>query len=101
MAPVYNMTQLAKVKSLSSLMTYANSATNNILFGLFIVAIFFVMLLILKKWEFVKSFTSSSFACFVLSAVLFYGGYLHFMFALLFLIFTAFGGLFLYASSRS
>lgn len=98
--PDYNMTRLANVISVEELFQYANDSTGQILMGLMLIALFFIMLFVLKRWEFDKSLLSSSFATFVLAVILSYAQLVNFMFALLFLIVMAFTAFYMYMSSR-
>lgn len=89
----YNMTELAAADTVYDLMVYANNSTGSILLALFVMAVFFVMLMVLKKWDFDSALLVSSFSCFVLSAILVYAHLLALVWALVFLImagFTAF-----------
>lgn len=92
----YNMTALQNIDSIGELFVYADKSTGNILFSIIITAIFFIMLLVMKRWEFDKALLSSSFGCFLLALILSYGGLLNFVFVLIFLIITAFTGLYVY-----
>jgi len=96
----YNISQLANIEAVSELAVYANTVTDNLFFGFVIIGLFFIMLFILKRWEFDKALLSSSFACFILSIILVYGGFLSIMFALVFLIIFAFTGFYMYIQSR-
>ena len=96
----YNMTALQEVDTVYKLFEYANISSEYSLFGLFMVAIFFVMLMVLKKWDFLDALITSGFVCFVLSSILTYGKLLNMVFPIMFLGITAFTGLYLYAVKR-
>ena len=96
----YNMTALQEVDTVYKLFEYAQISSEYTLFGLFMLAIFFVMLMVLKKWEFTDSLITSSFICFVLSSILVYGKLLNMWFPIFFLGITAFTGLYMYAIQR-
>lgn len=98
--PTYNMTALSNIETLPELFLYANSAASNLLFGFISIALFFIMLLVLKRWEFDKALLSSSFAMFILTLILSFAKLLNFIFPLVFLIIMAFSGLLMYASNR-
>lgn len=85
----YNMTQLAASDTAQELVVYANDATDGILFALFVMAVFFIMLMALKKYDFDSALLVSSFACFILSAILVYAELLALIWALIFLIIAA------------
>ncbi len=94
--PSYNMTTLGNAETVAELFLYADTAANNILFGLILFALFFIMLMVLKRWEFDKALLSSSFACFILALILSFASLLNFIFVLLFLMIMAFTGFFMY-----
>lgn len=98
--PEYNMTRLADVVSVEEIFTYANDSTNQILMGLIVIALFFIMLFVLKRWEFDKALLSSSFATFILALLLSYAQLVNFMFALFFLIIMAFTGFYMFIIDR-
>jgi len=85
----YNVSGLYNATSISDITLYANSSTSGVLFGFFMIGIFFVMMFSLKRWEFDDALLSSSFSCFLLSSVLAYGGYLNVVFPLAFLAMMA------------
>lgn len=64
-----NITALSQSDGVSGLVCVANSATEGILIGGFIIATFFIMLMVLKKWDFEKGFLVSSWSAFLLSAI--------------------------------
>lgn len=94
--PSYNITQLQAADTVNELFVYANDVTGQVLMGLFMIAIFFIMLMVLKRWDFDKALLSSSFSCFILATILSYGRLLNFMIPLLFLIIMAFTGFYMY-----
>lgn len=86
----YNLTLLKDADLVSDIFVYANDASNGTLMGIFVIVIFFVMLMVFKRWEFDEALLSSSFLSFVLSAILAYGGYIGLVYPLTFLGITAF-----------
>ena len=89
----YNITGLTSAETVADIVVFANESTGNFLFGLFILAIFFIMLMVMRKYEFTDTLLTSSFVCFILSAILSYGGFLNILFPIGFLTvlsFTAF-----------
>jgi len=92
----YNITALSNVDSVGTLFQYANNSAGGVLFGIIIMAVFFIMLLVMKRWEFDKALLSSSFACFILAMLLSFAGLLNFMFVLIFLVIMAFTALYVY-----
>jgi len=93
---VYNLTGLYNADTISDIVVYSNNSTSGTLFGFFIIAIFIVMMFVLKKYDTVKALATSSFSCLLLSSILAYGGYLNIIFPLAFLAMTAFIGMYIY-----
>ena len=91
----YNMTALAESDTVYKLVLYANDATGEILLVLFSMAIFFIMLMVLKKWEFEKSLLVSSFISFLISIMLVYAELIQLVWALVFLVLAAFTALYM------
>lgn len=96
----YNLTQLQKAETITDLITYANDSTNQIFMGVFVWGVFFIMLLVLKKYGLEKSLVTSSFLCFGLSLFLVQADYLNFIYPLLFLTLTAFTLFYMYVIQR-
>jgi len=93
MTDLYNMTELQEAVTLDKLITFVNDATSSLLVGTFIIAIFFIMFMALRRYGFVDSLLTSSFVCFVISLIATYIGWINIMFPLSFLAITAFTGL--------
>lgn len=64
-----NLTALKSTDSVSKLFCIANTSTEGILMLGFIIALFFIILLVLKRWEFDKALLVSSWSCFILSLI--------------------------------
>jgi len=96
----YNMTALQASTTIFSLFEYANDSTGEILFGLFMIGIFFVLLLAMKRMSFDSAMFAASGISFVLSAVLTYSKLLNFIFPLIFLIMFALIGFYEYTVNR-
>lgn len=92
---MYNMTALGQVGSIYELVVYANNSADQILLVLFVMAVFFIMLMVLKKWDFDSALLVSSFVCFVISIMLVYAELIALIWALVFLIIAAFTALFM------
>lgn len=97
---MYNLTSLQQAADVSDIFIYANTNTGGLLIGLGMLSIFFIMLLVLKKWEFTDALLVSSFISFILSSILSYGQMLNFMFPLTFLLIAAFTAFFVYTAKR-
>jgi len=95
---VYNITGLfGNVSSVSNLVTISNTASNGLLVGLFILAIWLVLLLaFLRLGDFLRAFTGSSFVVFLISIFAVYLDWLNILFLLAFLFFSAVGTFLLY-----
>ena len=93
---MYNETTLQAATTISALTIWANDATGGILLGLFMIAIFIVMLFVLKPWDFELGLATSGLSCFILSMFLTYMDVLNFIFPLAFLTITAFSGFYIY-----
>lgn len=100
MAAPYNLTGLETATTVSSLVTFANDITDTYWVGFLMIAIFFVLLVSLKRYDFENAILSSGFVCFILSSILTYAGYLNFIFPLLFLITMALAGFWNYMANR-
>lgn len=85
----YNLTSLQDSLTISNLFVWANDATGQILFGLFLLATFFVMLIVLKKYEFRSALVSASWITFILSVILRAGGLVPILYPIAFLILVA------------
>jgi len=89
MNATYNLTALANSSGVIDLIEVTNDATGKVLFGFFMVAIFFVLLLGLKRYGFDNAIAASSFACFILSVLLVFAELLNFIYVLGFFILMA------------
>ena len=68
--PVLNTTALANSSGLSQVICVANTSVDGLLTGGLILALFFIMLLALKKFGFVNGLLVSSWSCFIVSAMM-------------------------------
>lgn len=97
----YNMTALIEADDWGDIALAANAATDGVLFTGLSIALFFVFLMGLKKgggWGIDESILASSFACFILTAVLSYGGFINIIVPLAYLAILAFTGLYVWAT---
>lgn len=94
----YNLTQLQESATVAGLVTTANDYTGGLLLGLLILAIFFIMIMALKKWSFEDALLSSSFTCFVLSGILASVELLNPFWAYAFLALLAFTGFYMWVA---
>jgi len=85
----YNMTELHNADTIFKAFNAANIYSEGNLFGLLIVAIFFVILMVQKKGAFVKRISLASYLCFILSGFLAYSSLIPIIYPLTFLIMAA------------
>jgi len=97
----YNISLLEEAETVLDIVNYANVSSNQVLFGLFMVGIFFVMILALKKWDFEDTLLSASFVCFVLSLLATFADLLNIIFPLMFLALAAFTAFYSYITKRN
>lgn len=64
-----NMTALGNNDGVSSLMCVVNNSTDGVLMIGFLIAIFFIMILVLKKYDFDKALLVGSWSCFLVAAI--------------------------------
>lgn len=101
----YDLTCMQNASGLGWLIC-ANTYTGGILFGFFIVIIYFVMLFALKRYDFDDALLASSWTCFILSAILAYAKdssgvhLLNIIFPLGFLVVAGFSALYIWATKH-
>jgi hypothetical protein len=100
MPGLYNMTQLQNADTFYTLIRFANDSTYtrgvNMLSGMFVIAVFFIMMMVLKKYDFDKSIPAASFVCSVLSLLMTAIGLGSWLFTIIFVIITFGSVLYLY-----
>lgn len=92
----YNLTQLQEAEYFVDVFIYSNTSTDGVLGIGFIIALFFVLFMVLKKYEMTHSLVVSSFVCFIVSGLMAYLGVMNIMIVLLFLATTAFSALYIF-----
>lgn len=92
----YNMTALGNAGSIYGLIVVANDATSTVMINLFLLALFIVILLALKRYDFLSGLVVSSYICFIIAALLAYAELLALMWVLLYLIIAAFSTMLLF-----
>jgi len=85
----YNLTTLQQGGNMADLAIWANDATSQMLFGLFIFAIAIVMFMSLRRYAPLDALLTSSFVCLILSFVARSAGLVSFYIVTVFLIATA------------
>jgi hypothetical protein len=86
---MYNLSALQNSTTIVGIVQYANDVTGQLLAILFVLAVFFISLMQLKRYEFSDTLLTSSFMCFILSALLVYAKMLALVWPLLYLIIAA------------
>lgn len=87
----YNLTQLTNADTITDLFVVANDATGTHLFGLFLIAIFFVITLLLAaKYNDSDAVMAAAFICFTTSLLMRGAGLINFTYVMIFLAATAF-----------
>jgi hypothetical protein len=96
MTDLYNMTDLQNADTFQKLFVVANDATGQILVGMFLIVIFILLTLILKRSSFKEGLLASSFVCFILSIFLRFANLISFEFVIGFLLIMALTGLYMH-----
>ncbi len=91
----HNLTALAESETVLDLVTVANEATGQVLMGMLLVGVFFIILMVMGKEGFEKAMIVASYCCFILSLFLRYAGMINFLFVILFLAIAAFTTLYM------
>lgn len=92
---MYNLTYLQNANTAGKLVIAANEYTNQAFVGMFLVAVFFILMFIMKRYDFEKAFLASNFICFLIGSILSFGGYVNFLYPAAFLGLAAFTFLFM------
>jgi len=92
----YNLTELANADSIYKLVVFSNNASSTLLISLLVLALFFVLLMALKKYDFSAALLVSSFVSFIISAFFVYAELISLIWALGFLIIAAFSAMFVF-----
>jgi hypothetical protein len=95
---LYNVTNgtnpLSNATDIGDLFLYAYRATDGAVFTFFIIAVFFILMMGLSRFEFKDRLVASSFVCFILSCFPAFAGLTNFLYPFIFLILLA-GGIIL------
>ena len=96
----YNLTELKEATTFYDLTIYSNTASGTTLGGLFMFSIFFVFILLFKRFGLDKAIAGSSFICLVLSLYLSFAELLSFYVIIAFLAILAISGLYIYTKKE-
>lgn len=97
---MYNLTNLTSATNIGQVAVYANNASDGVLFGFLSIAMFIIMLLALKRYEFDDSLLTASFLSFLLAGIAAYAGLLNIIFPLGYLIILALTGMYVWIVKR-
>lgn len=86
----YNVSGLYNLSDPVSLMSWANTATGDVLFGGFLVALLVILVVRYSSSGVERALLAGSFVCFIISAVLRYAGLVSLLFVLGFLMLLVF-----------
>jgi uncharacterized membrane protein YhaH (DUF805 family) len=99
---LYNVTELYAATTAVELINFANNSTGNILTPLFVLAVFFVTMLVVKRLNDVaESIMAASFVAFILSLIFRYADLINFMWVIAYLILLAGALLYVYLIKKS
>lgn len=93
---MYNLTDLYAATTVSKLVVYANDVTSGLLAMLFIWAVFFIMLMVMKRYEFDSALLTSSLVCFILSVMFNYMQLIPSAFMYVFLLLSGLTGVYVF-----
>lgn len=85
----YNITGIQGSLNPANLFAETNTMVDGLLFFSFVTALFFIMLMVLKRFPLSKAILSSSTVCFVLTLFLWYGQFIKFYYILVYAIIMA------------
>lgn len=91
---MYDLTNFTNASGMGDIMLFTNEVTRGGFMTMMVIATFFVLLMIQKRYNMIDALLSSAFICFVMSALLAYGGMVSFWIVVLFLSVLAFGMLY-------
>jgi len=100
MMTIYDESLLSNATNVQEVVLAANTYSEGLLLNLFMLAIFLILLMALKRWEFQDALLTSSFIAFVISGMLTYAGMVSMWVTTVFLTLTAFTGMYMYIIKR-
>lgn len=96
----YNLTLFQEAVTVTGMVEVVNNYAGGFLIGMFLIIIFFVLMMMFKRWEFDKSLLVASWLCFMFSLFLKSAGLINFYFVLVFLILSSLTALYLYVKKK-
>lgn len=91
MTTIAELQPLSNVTDIGGTAQFANNITNGILFFGFSIVLFIVLLLAFKRFSFNKGFMASSWIMFLLTSILWFGGFMIIAWPILYLIMSIAG----------
>lgn len=93
---LYNLTQLQASETFADLLVYANVSSNEVLINFMMVAVFLIVLMVLRRYDFIDVLLADSFGCMIISGFLAYGGFINIIVPLAFLMILVLSGFYVY-----
>jgi len=94
----YNLTLLKGYSGITGLINFVNYTTNDLFSAIVVISLYIILLMVLKRFDFIQSLIASSWVMFLISLLLTYAGLLNMIFPLFFLSVAAFAALYLYTA---
>ena len=91
MTTLNDLNALQNVSSLSDVATVANNWTSGVLFFGFSIVLFLVLLLAFKRFAFAKGFMAASWIMFILTSILWFGGFMAITYPIIYLVLSVVG----------
>jgi len=91
---MYDLTNLTNSSGLGEVMMFSNEVTGGMFISMTLVAVFFILFVMQKKYDTIDALLSSAFVCFVLAVLLAFAGMVSFWLVVAFLTLLAFGVLY-------
>lgn len=85
----YNLTGLTNATSVVHLVTFANDTTNHMLGVFLLLAVFFIAIMQLKRYDFTDAILASSWVSFIIAALMVYAKWIPIIWAIVFLVLAA------------
>lgn len=96
MTTIADLSGLSNLNGIGDVATFANTQTNGILFFGYSIILFIVLLLAFKRFSFTKGFMAASWILFILTGILWFGGFMIILFPIIYLIMSIAGVVFVW-----
>ena len=97
---MYDLTNLTNASGFGDLMMFSNEVSGGMFMTMMVVAVFFILVMIMKTYSMIDAFLASSFICFIIAALLAYGGMVSFWLVVVFLTLLAGGILYKHLAAQ-